>query len=83
MVCYLLEKGADTTIKDKTGRDALAIAQHMKRDGIVIILQIILREKVVSKELKTQLFLEGEGNQGSEGRKVSRENSYGSIDFKR
>jgi tRNA A-37 threonylcarbamoyl transferase component Bud32 len=39
MVRYLLENGADPTIKDKTGRDALDIARHLKRDGVVKILQ--------------------------------------------
>jgi ankyrin repeat protein len=39
MVRYLLEKGADPTIKDKTGRDALEIAQHLNRSGVVKFLQ--------------------------------------------
>jgi ankyrin repeat protein len=39
MVRYLLENGADPTIKDKTGRDALEIAKHLKRDGVVKIRQ--------------------------------------------
>jgi hypothetical protein len=39
MLTYLLENGADTSIKDATGRDALAIAQHFKLDDIVKILQ--------------------------------------------
>ena len=39
MVEFLLSNGADPTIKDKTGRDAKAIAQHMKKDQIVSILE--------------------------------------------
>jgi ankyrin repeat protein len=58
MVRYLLENGADATIKDKTGRDALAIAQYMQRDGVVKILQQKLKPpieeqvKVLNEEYK-------------------------------
>jgi hypothetical protein len=34
MVRYLLERGADPTIKDRTGRDALEIARHLKLENI-------------------------------------------------
>jgi hypothetical protein len=58
MVRFLLENGANPTIKDKTGRDALAIAQHLKRDEVVKILQQKLKPaieeqvKVLKEELK-------------------------------
>jgi hypothetical protein len=39
MVRLLLENGANPKIKDKTGRNALEIAQLLKKDAIVKILQ--------------------------------------------
>lgn len=39
MVRFLLDRGADYTIKDKTGRNALEIARHLKKDNIVVILE--------------------------------------------
>jgi hypothetical protein len=45
MLSYLLENGADPTIKDKTGRDALDIAQYFQRGGVVKILQECKVEK--------------------------------------
>jgi RNAse (barnase) inhibitor barstar len=49
MIRYLLENGADPTIKDKTGRDALAIALNTKRDGIVKILREFTENSLKSK----------------------------------
>ena len=39
MVRFLLEKGADHITKDKTGRDGLEIARHLKRNTIILILE--------------------------------------------
>jgi hypothetical protein len=51
MVSYLLANGADPTIKDATGRDAFAIALHLKRDRVVKILHEqakgMLKEKLI------------------------------------
>ena len=51
MVRHLLENGADPLINDKTGRDALVIAQHFKRNEIIKIFQ-------EEKERKTKLLEE-------------------------
>jgi hypothetical protein len=40
MVRILLEKGANLTIKDKTERNALEIAQFLKQKEIIEILEI-------------------------------------------
>ena len=60
MVRHLLANGADPLIKDKTGRDALGIAQHLKRDGIIKVFQEEKERKLTKplqeeKERKTKL----------------------------
>ena len=48
MVRHLLANGADPLINDKTGRDALGIAQHFKRNEIIKIFQEE-KERLLSK----------------------------------
>jgi ankyrin repeat protein len=38
-VRFLLDRGADYTVQDETGRNALEIARHLKFDNIVHILE--------------------------------------------
>jgi hypothetical protein len=45
MVKFLLSSGADPNIKDKTGRNALEIAQHLGRNEVVKILQEFVKDK--------------------------------------
>jgi hypothetical protein len=49
MVRFLLENGANPKIKDKTGRNALEIAQLLKKDAIVKILQEFDNKNVFRK----------------------------------
>jgi hypothetical protein len=50
MVRYLLERGADPTIQDKTGRDAMEIAKHLKREnGILVLHDYVYRIHFQSK----------------------------------
>ena len=51
VVSFLLEKGADPTIKDKTEKNSLEIAQYYERTKIIEILNNF------KKVLKTQLFI--------------------------
>ena len=39
MVRHLLANDADPLIKDKTGKDALGIAQYLKKDNIIKVFQ--------------------------------------------
>jgi hypothetical protein len=63
MVRYLLENGADPTIKDKTGRDALKIAQHFGNYGKVfeefkrnsLLMESSLKLKKEVEEMKKML----------------------------
>ena len=75
MVRFLLEKGADPNITDKTGRTALEIAKHLKREKSIQILESIsFKEKVEKKndeidheiDFKNLIFKEkiGEGSFG-------------------
>ena len=56
MVSFLLKRNADSYIKDKTGRNALEIAQHLKREKVIEILlefsdkkhfQVMLSKKMI------------------------------------
>ena len=49
MVRHLLANGADPLINDKTGRDALGIAQHFKSDEIIKVFQEEKERKLHSK----------------------------------
>jgi hypothetical protein len=60
MVSYLLEKGADPTIKDKTGRDALEIAQKLNQNkikGIFEEVQRIREEEEEQRKLHSKVTL--------------------------
>jgi hypothetical protein len=56
MVRYLLEKGADPTIKDKTGRNALEIAQELYRNTIEGIFEEV-REEEEQRKLHSKVTL--------------------------
>jgi hypothetical protein len=59
MVRYLLEKGADTTIKDKTGGNALEIAQKLNRNKIKGIFEEVrrIREEEEEEKLHSKVTL--------------------------